>query len=550
MNTLFVLPFKELEKEIQKLNHDKDDQISFLYAEDYQNNIDKISNLINKSSADIIISRGGLYTKLKEKVIKTIIQIHISVFDILELLNLKHPKKTLFIGFENIIQPVLEIEKRLDLPVKTITIKKDSDIKEYLKKIKKYHLIYTDYHTYITLKKYNLPVKLITSSLESFKLVYKQAKEIYKEIKQKSIENQLLSSYLTEENKNVLIYLNTVFYQEKIVNTRYKEEIDDFIKHHLHALLSKRNIEYFIFKDDVKITIKNRTIKQNTNTFNIIYINFSKENNNISKFYFLNSYLDNNTYLDNIYLNKIHEMAKSALPIFFISNNSSLINKLSYNIFSNSEFNESSLICIDFSLVLPAEFNFLIKDFKSPLNTLNHNIFLYNLESLNQYQLILLLNYLKNSLILTSNKVIIYIKSQNKIITDFYNSISALNYKIANFYEENYYLKRIKEILALNNIQFNEQDFNKLSSFPFNSELDFNNFINNYLISKDLTNSLNNLEENYNFSTNLLNENLPLKLHDYYYVLKVLNENKNNHQKAAKELKIGRTTLYRILKKD
>ena len=132
---------------------------------------------------DLIISRGGTASLVKEVVSIPVIDIQVSGYDILRLLTLVKgfSGKAAIVGFPNISQGAATICNLLDLDINTITIMKDVEVEGRLKSLRAegYEVVIGDVFTVEAAKQLGMNGVLITSGKEAVMESLDEARRVY-----------------------------------------------------------------------------------------------------------------------------------------------------------------------------------------------------------------------------------------------------------------------------------------------------------------------------------------------------------------------------------
>lgn len=174
----------------------------------------------------VIISRGGTASLIQEAVSIPVIDIQVSGYDVLRIITLVKgfSRKAAIVGFSNITQGAGTICKILDLDIKTLTITKDTEVKEILTNLKKhgYEVIIGDVVTVQTAKQLGLTGVLITSGKEAIMDALEEAKRSYRIFSQLQQDVSLFQSILDCNERPIGVFNK----EEKLVygNERFNHE--------------------------------------------------------------------------------------------------------------------------------------------------------------------------------------------------------------------------------------------------------------------------------------------------------------------------------------
>ncbi|MFJ7978132.1 PrpR N-terminal domain-containing protein [Peribacillus sp. NPDC096379] len=174
----------------------------------------------------VIISRGGTASMIQEAVSIPVIDIQVSGYDVLRILTLVKgfSGKAAIVGFSNITQGAATICKLLDLDIKTLTITKDTEVKEKLTNLKKlgYEVVIGDVVTVQTAKQLGLTGVLITSGKEAIIDALEETRRSYGLFSRLQQDVSLFQSIL-DCNEQAIGVINR---EEKIIygNERFNKE--------------------------------------------------------------------------------------------------------------------------------------------------------------------------------------------------------------------------------------------------------------------------------------------------------------------------------------
>jgi transcriptional regulator with PAS, ATPase and Fis domain len=175
----------------------------------------------------VIISRGGTASLIQEAVSIPVIDIQVSGYDVLRILTLVKgfSRKAAIVGFSNITHGAGTICKLLDFDIKTLTLAKESEVKDILNNLKNlgYEVVIGDVVTVQAAKELGLTGVLITSGREAIMDALEETRRSYRIYSRLQQDVSFYQSLLDcgggqavavidgEEN---LVYANGTFHQE------------------------------------------------------------------------------------------------------------------------------------------------------------------------------------------------------------------------------------------------------------------------------------------------------------------------------------------------
>lgn len=225
IKALAIVPYEGLFEMMKEISQEVEDiqlqiELGNLYegvaiAKDAENN-----------GYHVIISRGGTASMIQEAVSIPVIDIQVSGYDVLRILTLVKgfSGKAAIVGFSNITQGAATICKLLDLDIETLTITKDTEVKEKLTNLKKlgYEVVIGDVVTVQTAKQLGLTGVLITSGKEAIIDALEETRRSYGLFSRLQQDVSLFQSIL-DCNEQAIGVINR---EEKIIygNDRFNKE--------------------------------------------------------------------------------------------------------------------------------------------------------------------------------------------------------------------------------------------------------------------------------------------------------------------------------------
>ncbi|WP_209124238.1 PrpR N-terminal domain-containing protein [Alkalihalobacillus sp. BA299] len=208
IKVLFIAPYEglvEMIKELDKEIHDFE-----LHTElGNLNEGVKIARKVEEKGFNIIISRGGTASMIQEVVSIPVVEIQVSGYDVLRTLTLVKgfPGKAAIVGFPNITHGAATICNLLDFEMNTITIKKETEVTERLKKLKEqgYEVVIGDVITVQAAQKLGLNGILITSGKEAIQEALEEARRVYRLFSRLHEDVLLYQSIIDNDDRAIAI---------------------------------------------------------------------------------------------------------------------------------------------------------------------------------------------------------------------------------------------------------------------------------------------------------------------------------------------------------
>jgi len=534
---------------------------------------------------DILISRGGTAELLRRYSAKPVVEIQITVYDILRTLRLikNYSGKHAIIGFPSITSNAYALQNLISSHNEIITIHSADEVNQLLRRLKEngYEMIVGDMITCQCAKKYNLDSVLITSGEESISEAINAAVKQVSNMQLIYEQNMALRALL-KHNQMVVFDRN-----EKMIINDLPEELkalENTIQKNLGLLKEKKSITLYkkmrIRENTAEYAIMGQQMEDETGfgcyAFSVKRISYddvgirylSKEE--IDKAESTNYY---NSWLHTLEMEKqLASYLASPLPILLDGEEGVGKESLVNLVYTNSPYNTKPLVCIDCSVLADKEWYNLTTQVHSPFFDTSRMIFFNHCESFKKPVLGLFLSFLEETALSGSNKLIfsftsepgqenhgelqdwlirkhalsVYLPPLRDRIGDAYNmislSISSLNQILG---------KHIIDVepAALLTLQQYEwpgnytQFYNLLTKMMLLSNADI---ITDRVVREVLADHIHHTEKQRPSLHPAFNYDLKLQEHIAQIVQHVLEKEGFNQTRAAKRLGISRSTLWRL----
>ena len=162
-----------------------------------------------KNSYDCIISRGGTARMIRQVTDIPVAEITISVYDVLRTMKLaeNYSSQYAIVGFPSITKPAHTLCDLLQNQIDIITIHSTEEIHPVLTRLQQngYRMIIGDMVTYTAAQELGLSAFLITSGSESLTGAFQLAISMSAGYRRLRLENMFLSCIMREEEENIVV---------------------------------------------------------------------------------------------------------------------------------------------------------------------------------------------------------------------------------------------------------------------------------------------------------------------------------------------------------
>lgn len=584
---LVISPYKGMHEIVKSLIEETANEQFIIYTEigDLDEGV-KIAKRDRYKDCDIIISRGGTANLLREHFSIPIIDVSISVYDVLRAITSAELYDTKFaiVGFSNIT----DCAKLLcDLLIKDIdilpvtTVEKAREVLTSLKE-KGYDLVVCDMISSTIARSIGLNSILVLSGRESILSALNKAKQLASSIYKIHTEKEIFQRIARKENTSLYVYdkNKALWYSHKGFDD-FEELIEKFIKQYLSTFMKAKDKTIEKVVKSKLFRLKGRTFTYESEPYTVIEVSIQDDNplwgDSLSIYNyglekdksFASDY--NSASYIGLIRKQIEEYGNTNYPIIITGEMGTGKEKAAHTLYDNSHYKDSPLYKINCDSINTRQWNYLIDNESSPLYDIQTTLFFQNVGALKEAQFHKLLDFLPT--LIKANRVLISITEDNtkeyeKNIEALKNSLPALILALPPLRERRnelpsiiaLYINQLNTILGKQIIGLTPDAMSLMEDFPWpgnleqlqrilresmivtNSSYINETSINSFIAAEQPNSCISFIKETSLDLSGTLDEI------NYQLIQQILAEEQGNKDRTAKRLGIGRSTLWRILK--
>lgn len=417
---MLIAPYKGLIYMFEEIASKRDDIELTCFEGDTNTASDMIARL-PFDNYDIIVSRGHTCTLLQKTCHRHIIDIGVSVYDLLCSIRMaqNYIGKFAVVGFDNIIHNAYILSELMQYQTEIVTLHNTDEIPSILKALKEkgYSLIVGDVVTVQAAQDFGFQTILITSSPGNISNTLDACVSWFKE--QENFQQTFLiyQQILQHCQENVLILSDkqeVILHHEKDAAMDISQ-IKTIFSRYVQIALEQKEIQFTKTINGQNTTVRAYSQAELPNTVIFYYRELPSllSSSGCIRFYDITTVPKERkeySYLLQNSLNAILSMIKTsyspARPIAIEGPDGSGRDDLAFLIYQNSTLKNSSLIIIDCRFAASKEYKYFLTNENSPLFSNHQTIYFKNLHYLKQPEQIVLYSLLSQSKVTLYNHLI------------------------------------------------------------------------------------------------------------------------------------------------
>ncbi len=576
---------------MQNLALERDDMELDAFVGNLNDGVRIVQQNIHKNY-DVIISRGGTAALIEAMTQIPVVEISLSVYDILRAIKLaeNYANRYAIVGFPGITDSAHTLSALLQYQIDIFTIHRQEEVPETLAELKRqgYRMVLCDMIAHTTAQQLGLNTILITSGNESISTAFDQAIRLSKSFLTLKEENQFLRTLISESTaKTVVLCEDGSVYYSSVPSIEPQSPLYAALQKELPTILSQDSHKFFKTFDDVLYSfICKRVFHQNKpyaacyffsasipaslNRHGILYYNPQDAADQ-----FFQSFYTNTSSSDYLFHNQ-NALSQTDIPIMLLGEPGTGKEQAARMLYSESPLNNNPMILVNCGLIHDKSWNFITNHYNSPLNDNHNTIFFKDIHKLPEKQLQQLLSIIVDTNLCKRNRVLFScVSSPNTGIPpeamQFINLLSCITIHLPalrTFTDEipalsSLYLNQLNVSLANQIIGFEPEAMELMQRYSWpNNYTQFKRILHElalmtqtpYIAAEHVKRILDKEDQFVSPTPQktehgyVLDLGKPLNELNQDIIRQVLQEFGGNQSAAAKRLGISRTTLWRYLK--
>ena len=218
------------------------------------------------NSYDCIISRGGTATLIRQVTDLPVVDIHISVYDVMRTMKLAENYSSLYaiVGFPSITEPAHTLCSLLDFNLDILTVNNAAEVRHTLERLQQggYRMVVCDMVTHTIAREMGFDAFLITSGVESLHAAIDQAVSISSWFGHLRQENLFLRSITQGQNGRVIVMESNgdLFYSSI---SEVPAELSSVLQSHIREIPASGNLRFYYTERDQLYSITAQQLLMN-----------------------------------------------------------------------------------------------------------------------------------------------------------------------------------------------------------------------------------------------------------------------------------------------
>lgn len=572
--------------------HSLENTVQEFILDIYLESDERIDQILNQRDELLgyaaILAQGRIYEILTKKTTVPVFEIMITYYDILAAsrLSLNYDRKSILLAAANIVKKADSVFELLGFSIDTYPIHFDADIKSTIEELrgKGYTLFITDAATNKICRQVGVNSIMITSNYDSVVYSLQTAVSILQRNNQNSTVDGIYKEYAAYMDRSYTIF--TVDEQlVQCVNVDNEYKLIHITKLLIPAVLQEKEIQRIKMIKSQSYFIKGSLIYYKGTNYVVFEIKKSlensktsipgiiiKNNKNLSKDFY-DVFYDDLCNLD--FRQKVIAYSMSNDPVVILGESGTGKSRLAEFIYSNCIYHNNPLYLADCKQLDKQGLNYLFSSVNSPLYEYGITLYFKEINLLKKKYLNELIDFLKQSLFMQKNKMIFSVTCEkgesydNKVfemLTSKLNSfplyLKPLRERLQDIPNLSVlYINKLNEEYNKHVVGFEPEAMNYLQSFSWNDNIKqfkrvlkelFITANTSYVSTQDVISILSEEKIGINNDNSPVDEDLEkLTLEEIINkgIRNAMIANNMNQTRAAKQLGISRTTLWRFLKK-
>lgn len=345
---------------------------------------------------DCIISRGGTATLIRQVTELPVVEIALSVYDVLRAMKLAENYTSLYaiVGFPNITEPAHTICDLLGYNLDILTVHSAAEVRHTLERLKQggYRMVVCDMVTHTVARQMDLDAFLITSEVESLHAAIDQALDISAWLGHLRQENLFLRSITRDQNGRVVVLEEdgALFYSSP---TEPPAGLAEALRAHMQEVPANGSLKFYYSERDQLYSITAQTLLVDAVRRLLFYCTPSRiplhthwsglrtMNRSQCEYLFMNSFYSLSGAMGTLDT-EIRAMAAARQPVMITGEPGTGKEQIARFLYLHGPLADKPFIVVNCALMNDKSWDFLLNHYSSPLNGTGNTISFQNFEAL------------------------------------------------------------------------------------------------------------------------------------------------------------------------
>lgn len=348
------------------------------------------------NSYDCIISRGGTATLIRQVTDLPVVDIHISVYDVLRTMKLAENYTSLYaiVGFPSITEPAHTLCSLLNFDLDILTVRSAEEVRHTLERLQQggYRMVVCDMVTHTIAREMGFDAFLITSGIESLHSAIDQAVNISTWFGQLRQENLFLRSITQEQGGRVVVMEpdGSLFYHNM---KDISPELHRCLQTHLREIPATGSLKFYYTERSQLYSITAQVLLMNNVQRYLFYcvpsripLHSSRPglrslNQGECEYLFSNSFYSLSGAMGTQDA-EINALAAVRQPLFICGEPGTGKEQIARYLYLHSALVNRPLVVANCALMNDKSWDFLLNHYNSPLNANGNTVYFQNFEAI------------------------------------------------------------------------------------------------------------------------------------------------------------------------
>ena len=348
------------------------------------------------NSYDCIISRGGTATLIRQVTDLPVVDIHISVYDVLRTMKLAENYTSLYaiVGFPSITEPAHTLCSLLNFDLDILTVRSAEEVRHTLERLKQggYRMVVCDMVTHTIAREMGFDAFLITSGIESLHSAIDQAVNISTWFGQLRQENLFLRSITQEQGGRVVVMEpdGSLFYNNM---KDISPELHRCLQTHLREIPTTGSLKFYYTERSQLYSITAQVLLMNNVQRYLFYcvpsripLHSSRPglrslNQGECEYLFSNSFYSLSGAMGTQDA-EINALAAVRQPLFICGEPGTGKEQIARYLYLHSALVNRPLVVANCAMMNDKSWDFLLNHYNSPLNANGNTVYFQNFEAI------------------------------------------------------------------------------------------------------------------------------------------------------------------------